>query len=58
MQPSTRIAIEQLDKYTHVSKTQSRRTAEFMFDEDYYEFLESNLKSLSDVVIENEVQEL
>lgn len=29
-----------------------------MFDEDYYQFLESNLKSLSDVVIENDGQEL
>lgn len=58
MQSSTRIAIEKIDKYTHVSKTQSRRSAEFMFDEDYYQFLEGNLKSLSDVVIENDGQEL
>lgn len=58
MHSAAKGAIEKIDNYTHVSKTPSRRTAEFMFDENYYQFLESNLKSFSDVVIENKEQEL
>lgn len=58
MHPQAKTAIEEIDKYTHVARTPSRRTVEFMANENYYQFLENSIKSFSNIVLEDDEQEL
>ncbi len=58
MYPQAKRTIEEINKYTHIAKTPSRRTVEFMADENYYQFLENNVQSFSDIVLEDGEQEI
>ena len=51
-------AIEEINKYTHISKTPSRRTVEFMADENYYKFIENNVQAFSNNVSRDDEHEI
>lgn len=58
MYPQAKIAIEEIDKYTHVTEVPSRRTVEFMANENYYLFLENSAKLFYNTVMRDDEQEL
>ena len=58
MYPQAKRTIEEINKYTHIAKTPSRRTVEFMADENYYQFLENNVQAFSDIVLEDDEKEI
>ncbi len=58
MYPQAKIAIERIDAYTHVAEVPSRRTVEFMANENYYQFLENSAKLFYNAVLRDEGQEL
>ena len=57
IKPEAEKAIKELNAYTHVSKTQSRRTIEFFADEKYYQFLKNIVQTYSKIVSEGDEQE-
>ncbi len=47
MYPQAKRALEEMSKYTHVTKTASRKSVEFTADENYYQFLEKSAQANS-----------
>lgn len=57
LKPEAKKALEELKKYTHVSKSPSRKTVEYFADEKYYQFLKNNVQTYSKIVSEGDEQE-
>lgn len=57
LKPEAKKAIEELNKYTHFSKSPSLKTVEFFADEKYYQFLKNNVQTYSKIVSEGDEQE-